>query len=130
MLFGFGDYHWRHELCFYGWRRGFRPPFNGERSQTTVWELAHETSNNNREHPTQKPVELFRRPIHNHCTTGQTIYEPFAGSGSQLVAAEKLNVSCPAIETHPNYCQVIIDRWEAFVGNGVKAVKVGEAVRV
>lgn len=124
LLFGFGDYHWRHELCFYGWRRGHRPEFYGERNQTTVWEITHETSNGHRDHPTQKPVELFIRPIRNHCTDGDVIYEPFAGSGSQVIAAEQTSVSCRAIEIDPVYCQVVIDRWEAFTGK--KAKKVGE----
>lgn len=126
LLFGFGDYHWRHELCFYGWVKGSRPEFYGERNQTTVWELKHDTSNGDREHPTQKPVELFTRPIQNHCHAGQVVYEPFSGSGSQIIAAEQLSVSCRAIEIEPRYCQVAIDRWEAFTG--LEATKVGEAV--
>lgn len=116
LLFGFGDYHWRHELCFYGWRRGFRPKFYGERNQTTVWEITHETSNGDREHPTQKPVELFRRPIQNHCKPGAVIYEPFAGSGSQLIAAEQLGVSCRAIELEPRYVDLCVRRYQDFTG--------------
>nr|MBA3483150.1 DNA modification methylase [Pirellulales bacterium] len=116
MLFGFGDYHWQHELCFYGWRRGYRPSFFGERNQTTYWPITHDTSNLNRVHPTQKPVELFARPINNHTRSGELVYEPFAGSGSQIIAAEQLGRRCYAMEISPAYCDVIINRWEAFTG--------------
>ena len=131
-IFGRGDYHWKHELCFYGWQRGFRPNFYGERNQDTVWLLDEGGGSirKDQHHPTQKPVELFLRPIYNHTRTDEAIYEPFGGSGSQFVAAEQTQRRCLGLEIEPGYCQVIIDRWEAFVGNGVKAVKVGEAVRV
>ena len=104
LLFGFGDYHWRHEACFYGWVRGHRPPFYGERNQTTVWEIKHEASNADRVHPTQKPVEISRRPLLNHTKTGEWCYEPFCGSGSCLVAAEQLGRRCAAVELSPAYC--------------------------
>jgi DNA modification methylase len=55
------------------------------------------------------------------------VYEPFCGSGTTVIAAEQLNRRCFAIEIEPSYCQVIIDRWEAFTGQ--KAQKVGELVR-
>lgn len=113
LVFGRGDYHWRHELCFYGWRRGHKPPFYGERNQTTIWEVGRE---NDKVHPTQKPVELFARPIMNHTITGGVIYEPFAGSGSQIIAAERSGRLCCAMEIDPKYCDVIVQRWENFTG--------------
>jgi len=116
LLFGFGDYHWRHELCFYGWVQGNRPPFYGERNQTSVWELRNETSNGERVHPTQKPVELFLIPLRNHTREGDICYEPFAGSGSQIIAAEQLGRRCYGLEIEPKYVDVIVARWEAFTG--------------
>lgn len=116
LLFGFGDYHWRHELCFYGWRRGNRPEFYGERNQTTVWEITHEASNGARVHPTQKPVALFMPPITNHTLPGEAIYEPFAGSGSQIIAAEQTGRRCLAVEIAPEYVDVCIKRWQDFTG--------------
>jgi hypothetical protein len=81
-----GMYHWKHELCFYGWRRGHTPPWYGDKSQVSVWEVGRDEDAG--QHPTQKPVELFRRPILNHSKAGEVIYEPFAGSGSQFIGAE------------------------------------------
>lgn len=117
-----GQYHWKHELCFYGWVKGHHCPWYGPKNQTSVWECGRDDDAG--QHPTQKPVELFRRPIQNHCKPGAVIYEPFSGSGSQLIAAQQLDVSCRAIELSPRYVQVAIDRWEQFTGD--KAVKVGE----
>ena len=116
LLFGFGDYHWQHELCFYGWRKGFRPEFYGERNQTTLWQLKHEVSNGNRVHPTQKPVELFARPILNHLVEGEICYEPFAGSGSQIIAAEQLKRRCYAVELEPRYVAQCIERFQKLTG--------------
>jgi DNA modification methylase len=106
-IFGRGDYHWRHELCFYGWVKGHRPNFYGERNQNTIWEFARE---NDKIHPTQKPVKIFEIPIQNHTLKGQIVYEPFTGSGSQYVAAHQLKRKCYGMEIDPKYCQVIIDR--------------------
>lgn len=114
MLFGFGDYHWQHELCFYGWRRGHRPKFYGERNQTTIWDLRHDTPGGQRNHPTQKPVELFTRPILNHTKEGELIYEPFAGSGSQFAAAVQTKRRCFGLEWEPKYCAVILERLSAM----------------
>lgn len=107
LVFGRGDYHWKHELCFYGWRRGKKPVFYGERNQTTIWEIGRE---NDKIHPTQKPVELFSIPINNHTLKGDIVYEPFSGSGSQFVSAHQLSRKCYGMEIDPKYCQVIIDR--------------------
>jgi DNA modification methylase len=132
LLLGRGQYHWKHEPCFMGWVEGHQPPDygsgGGERTQTTVWEIAHVTQAERKEfnHSTPKPVGLFTIPIVKHLRMNEACYEPFAGSGPQVIAAEQNGVSCFALELEPRYCQVIIDRWEAFTG--LKAVKVGEAV--
>lgn len=113
LVFGRGEYHWQHELCFYGWRRGFRPPFYGERNQTTLWHIGRETS---KEHPTAKPVELWVAPIENHMKPGEVMYEPFSGSGSQIIAAEKTARRCYAMELSPHYVDLAIRRWQEFTG--------------
>jgi DNA modification methylase len=120
-----GMYHWKHELCFFGWRRGHTPPWYGERNQTSVWMVGRDHDAG--QHPTQKPVALFEPAIANHTRPGEVVYEPFAGSGSQVIAAEQFGRRCFAIELEPKYCQVTIDRWEKFTGR--KAVKVGEVAR-
>lgn len=119
-VFGRGHYHWRHELCLMGWLTGDEPEFYGERNQSTVWEVARE---NDKIHPTQKPVDLFVTPIRNHMKPGEIVYEPFAGSGTNFIAAEKCGVSCYGIEIEPKYCQVIIDRWEQFTGRKAELQK-------
>jgi DNA modification methylase len=79
-------------------------------------------------HPTQKPTELARWFFDRFTEQEACVVDLFLGSGSSLIAAEQTARRCFAIELDPSYCQVIIDRWEAFVGNGAKAVKVGDAV--
>lgn len=117
-VFGHGDYHWQHELCFYGWRKTKRPPFYGPRNQSTTWMLDEGGGSIRKEqfHPTQKPVELFVRAINNHLKPGEICYEPFGGSGSQIIAAEKTATRCFALELAPAYVDVIVARWQAFTG--------------
>ena len=107
LILGRGDYHWRHELCFYGWIRGKRCRWLKGRDQTTVWEVGRETDG---VHPTQKPVGLFTVPIENHTEPGAVVYEPFSGSGSQFVAAEQLGRRCFGIDIEPKYVAVALQR--------------------
>lgn len=64
------------------------------------------------DHPTQKPVELMRKPILNHTKHGESVYEPFCGSGTTLMAAESTGQVCYGVELDPKYCDVIIKRWQ------------------
>jgi DNA modification methylase len=113
LIMGRGDYHWRHELCFYGWIRGKRCAWLAGRDQDTIWDVGRE---NDGIHPTQKPVELFARPIRNHVEPGGLVYEPFSGSGSQIIAAEMTGRRCYAIEIDPKYADYAILRWQKFTG--------------
>lgn len=114
-IFGRGDYHWQHELCFYGWRRGSRPPFYGQRNQSTVWNLDEGGGaiRKDQGHPTQKPIKLFTIPMENHCKPGDIAAEPFAGSGSQLIAGHRAGVRVYMCEIAPRYADVILRRAEA-----------------
>ena len=67
-------------------------------------------------HPTQKPLELFLRPIEHHTKVGDICNEPFLGSGTQLIAAEKLGRVCYAMEQEPQHVDVGFKRWESFTG--------------
>ena len=67
-------------------------------------------------HPCQKPAVLYTRPIENHLEQGDPFYEPFAGSGTGIVAAEQTGRRCRAIELEPKYVQVAIERWQKFTG--------------
>ena len=113
LILGHGDYHWRHELCFYGWVEGHRPPWYGDRKQTTVWEIGRE---NDGVHPTQKPIEIFERPLQFNTCSGDIAYEPFCGSGSQIIACENLSRRCRAVEISPAYVAVALERWATHTG--------------
>ena len=120
MAMGRGDYHWKHEPCWYAVRG--TGSWAGDRKQTTVWDFAsplHIMSGSKEEktpHPTQKPVECMKRPIENNSSPGQAIYEPFSGSGTTIIAAEMTGRHCYAIELNPAYVDVAVKRWQDFTG--------------
>lgn len=109
---GRGDYHVRHEPCWYAVRKGKPSHRTKDRTQTTLWEINLD-KNVEGGHSTQKPVECMERAIRNHAGD---VYEPFAGSGTTIIAAERQGRRCYAMEIEPKYVQVCIDRWEAFTG--------------
>lgn len=123
---GRGHYHWQHETAWYAVREGHSSKWLGDRSQSTVWDIALKDDTGDTNHGTQKPVECMERPIRNHGGKDDAVYEPFSGSGTTLIAAERQQRQCFAMEITPAYVQMAIDRWEAFTGQ--KAVKVGESV--
>ena len=122
LILGRGQYHWRHEPCFMGWCDGQQPPDYGrgagERDQTTVWELDGVPVDDRREfgHATPKPVSLFEIPIVKHLRQGELCYEPFAGSGPQILAAERNGRRCFAMELDPRFVDVGVRRWEKLTG--------------
>jgi DNA modification methylase len=71
-------------------------------------------------HPTQKPVELCGWFIEQFCKRDNIVVDIYGGSGSTLISCEKLNRKCMMMEIDPQYCQVIIDRWEKLTGNKAK----------
>lgn len=119
-------YHSEHEPCWYARRKG-SPRWRGSRDQSTVWRapspkmLMTGGGEEKVDHPTQKPVSLFTRPLENHLRRGEAVYEPFAGSGTGLVAAELTGRRCLAIELDPSYCDVIRERFEGIRGGQVRA---------
>lgn len=121
-----GHYHWQHEPCWYAYRDGDSAKWSGDRSQTTLWQIDQKDDTGETNHGTQKPVECMERPIRNHGDKDDAVYEPFSGSGTTIIAAERQQRACYAMELTPAYVQMAIDRWEAYTGQ--KAVKVGEAV--
>lgn len=123
---GRGSYHVQHEPCWLGVRKGKSSKFVGGRKQTTVWNIDRVSmpgaarTEAQTGHSTQKPVECMARPIRNH---EGDVYEPFCGSGTTIVAAEKLDRTCYALEISPAYCDVIVARWEALTGGKAKKAK-------
>lgn len=103
-----GMYHWQHEPCLYGWRQGHMPPWYGDKSQSTVW--MGERDDDRNLHPTQKPLFLWLRPLLNHTQPGEIAYEPFSGSGGQILACEQLGRLCYAMELSPGYVAVALER--------------------
>ncbi len=117
-VFGRVFYHFRHEPCAMGWVQGSMPEHDGNHEHNSVWEFgwgdkARLVGN---EHPTQKPVEIFARPMRKHTKKGDVCFEPFCGSGSQLVAAESLGRRCYAMELEPAFVDVALKRWQEASG--------------
>jgi DNA modification methylase len=120
-------YMWAHEPCLFGWIKGQKPEI--ERRQeggypSTVWEVPSVEIETN-EHPTSKPNRLFAIPMQLHTATNDLCYEPFSGSGSQLIAAEQLGRRCYAIELEPRFVDVAISRWEKLTGQKAEVLEEG-----
>jgi DNA modification methylase len=119
-VLGHGDYHYQHEPILYGvarpqgrWGRGGDGWYGGN-GESSVLEVPRPAAS--REHPTMKPVELVRRLIANSSREGDVVLDPFAGSGSTLVAAHLSGRRCVSVELDPAYCDVIVDRFESLTG--------------
>lgn len=104
-----GAYHWQHEPCWYAVRKGGTAEWVGDRSQTTLWQIGVMAVGDAdmKTHGTQKPLECMERPVRHHAGD---VYEPFAGSGTTLVASERQARTCYAIELSPAYVAVILER--------------------
>ena len=115
-----GDYHWQHEPCWYAVREGGKGHRTDDRTQTTLWSIpARDDAGHG--HGTQKPVECMERPVRNHLA--DTVYEPFAGSGTTVIACERTGRTCMAMELDPGYCDVVVRRWEDFTGRKAERVQ-------
>lgn len=133
------DYQWIHEPILYGWKEGAGHYFIDDRTLSTTLECQAENlrkmnkaelvelvekildlpttvikdnkPSRSADHPTMKPITLCAKLIYNSSHEGDTVYEPFGGSGSTLIASEQLNRKCRAIELEPKYCDVIVRRY-------------------
>lgn len=112
---GRSHYHWRHELCWYTVRKGASASWHGGRKQMTVWTIDRQRKSETG-HGTQKPVECMLRPILNHTSPGESVFDPFCGSGTTVIACELSGRCAQAVELDPGYADVIIDRWQRFTG--------------
>lgn len=106
---------WQHEPCLYGWVKGNQPTRRPPANSRSVWEI-DQKGEQDAIHPTQKPVELFLRPLEWHLRSGELAYEPFSGSGTCIIAAEMLKRRCFAMEIEPAFVDVAVKRWEDFTG--------------
>lgn len=138
------DYQWQHEPILYGWKSGAAHRWYGMFDKATViddeidikklkkedlQELVQSLRNERKttvirekkparsaEHPTMKPVSLIVKFLMNSSRQGDVVYDGFGGSGSTLIAAEKLNRKCYMMELDPKYVDVIVKRWENYTG--------------
>jgi DNA modification methylase len=101
-----------------GWRKGDQPEHDGTHAHDSVWEVDFEgkARSTKEGHPCAKPVELFLRPIKKHTKPSDIVFEPFSGSGSQIIAAERSGRHCRALEISPPFVDVAIKRWEKATG--------------
>ena len=128
MVIGRGDYHPKHEPCWYAVRKGKPGHYDGGRKQTTVWDI-NKPQKSETGHSTQKPVECMKRPIENNSKPGEAVYEPFSGSGTTIIAAEMTGRRCFAIELSPAYVDVAVRRWEDYAGRVATLEATGQTFR-
>lgn len=145
---GWGDYRWKHEPILYCHKSESSVNFYGDRSQytewteemsdekllktikqmvkkeelggSTVWRLHREAKY---DHPTQKPLKLVQIAIRNSSKRGDLVIDLFGGSGSTMIAAEKLGRKCNIMESDPRWVDVIIKRYEEYTGTKAKKIK-------
>lgn len=106
------DYLPQHELILYGWYGTHDFKRGKDKSVIFVPKPSKSTL-----HPTMKPIPLLRRLILNCTSVGDTVYDPFGGSGSTLIACEHTKRKCIMVEMDPDYCDTIVRRWEKLTGN-------------
>ena len=114
MVMGRQDYQWKHEPCLYGWKKGASHGWYSDRKQTTVLEF--DRPSRSTEHPTMKPISLFSYQMANSTAPQVLVYDAFLGSGTTLIAAEQLGRKCYGMELSPQYCDVIVERWQNLTG--------------
>ena len=138
-------YWYQHEPCWYV-RKKNAPWFGKAGENATIWQspspkfIMGGSDEEKFDHPTQKPVDLMRRPILNHTKRGELVYDPFLGSGTTLAAAELTERTCLGLEVDPKYVDVVVERWQQLTereatleGDGrtfeqIKSERVGVAV--
>jgi DNA modification methylase len=110
-----GHYHWQHEPCWYAVRSNAIGHWQGDRKQSTIWQIDKQKKSETG-HSTQKPVQCMQRAIENNSSVGQAVYEPFNGSGTTLIAGENTGRAVYAMELHPKYVDIAVQRWEEYTG--------------
>jgi DNA modification methylase len=122
---GRSDYQRQYEPILYGWPEGATRHWCGDRDQGDVWHFNKPRVNDL--HPTMKPVELVERAIRNSSRPGDVVLDPFGGSGTTLIAAEKSGRQARLIELDPKYVDVIVRRWQEYAGS--QAVREADGVK-
>jgi len=113
-VIGQQDYQSQHEPILYGWKEGAAHKWYGAFDKSTV--IEHDRPHKSELHPTTKPVGLLEKLIKNSSQYGDAVLDIFAGSGSTLIACERLGRHGYMVELDPAYCDVIVKRWEDHTG--------------
>lgn len=121
---GRSDYQRQYEPLLYGWKEGNDRYWCGARDQGDVWFVNKPQKNTL--HPTMKPVELVERAVKNSSKTQDIVLDPFGGSGTTMIACEKLGRQCRMVELDPKYVDVIVKRWEEFTKQKAVHAETGE----
>ncbi|HYF08418.1 MAG TPA: site-specific DNA-methyltransferase [Acetobacteraceae bacterium] len=122
---GRSDYQRQYEPILYGWPKGVDHFWCGARDQGDVWFCDRPKVNDL--HPTMKPVALVERAVRNSSKTQDIVLDPFGGSGTTLIACEQAGRQARLIELDPRYCDVILQRWQAFAGEQAVLEGTGES---
>lgn len=147
-VFGRSDYHYRHEPCLYGWKEGAAHYFIEDRKQDSVFDaplridsmsedelkkelhriydfstvLYEDRPMSSEEHPTMKPVNLFKRLIINSSKENENVLDLFGGSGTTIIACEQLKRNAFVMELDPEYASSIIERYEQVTGDKAELI--------
>jgi len=114
------NYQRQYEPCFYGWFN--KSSFTANRKQTELWNQKRPRAS--KTHPTMKPVDLCAHAIRNSSNQGDVVLDLFGGSGSTLMACERLGRKCRMMEFSPGYCEVIVQRFELMTGNKAERITI------
>lgn len=117
------DYQSQHEPCLYGWMDNGTHAWYSDRKQTSIWMIDKERVEG---HTTPKPVEVVSRAITNSSKGGDLIIDLFGGSGSTMIASEKLSRVAMLMELDEKYIDVIINRWQDFTGKEATHAETGK----
>jgi hypothetical protein len=127
-VLGRGDYQSQCEDCWYVVRPGRNSHWNGLRDKSNVWMIKRvgDGRDDRTSHGTQKPVECMLRPIENSSKPGDSVYDPFVGSGTTIIAAEISGRCCYAMDIDPIFCTVAIERWQKYTGQQARLGATGQ----
>lgn len=115
LVLGRSDYQWQHEPVLYGFMQNGKHRWYSDRKQTTIWNFDKPKKNSN--HPTSKPLDLLSYPISNSTQENAVVIDTFGGSGSTLMACEKMNRICYTMEIDEKYASVILRRYVEDTGD-------------
>lgn len=121
---GRADYQRQYEPILYGWKDGADHFWCGARDQGDVWHFDRPARNDL--HPTMKPVALVERAIRNSSKSRDIVLDPFGGSGTTMIAAERTGRRARLVELDPKYVDVVVQRWQAFTGGKATLEETGE----